>query len=506
MTARLLWTTALVLALPLAGCGDVESPPASDDVTAAAEVPMAMPVTTASDEARDAFMEGMQAFDMQRGIDAQAHFARAVELDPDFALAHAMQANSASSLAQFNESLDAAERAAAGASRAEQLFIEMMRQGADNNQEGALATARALTDEVPESPRAWLALANRQAGMNDHAAARQSAGRALELAPGMVTAHLQLANSYMFNTPVDLDQAAQHAQQAIDLAPTEPMPHDILGDVYRAQGRLEEARDAYTEAANHSRDDGSPYQQRGHVNSFLGDFEAARADYDRSIEMARDNQAPSFGVYRAFVHVHAGDPEAAIEELRALADEIDGMDIPEPTGLRIFALGSAARIALHHGMTDEAGALLTDWSALMRAQAEATESEAFGRGQEAAIAYNEALLAVERGDYAAAEAKAEEITRLVEPDANPRKMEPVHEVRGMIALEQGNHAAAVEHLRQGNVENSIYVKYLLAQALEGAGETEEAMSLYADVASWNFNDVGGALTRRAAMEKVEPRS
>ncbi|MDX1531736.1 MAG: hypothetical protein R3362_09440, partial [Rhodothermales bacterium] len=89
----------------------------------ASDAAMVMPVTTASEEARDAFEEGLTALDLQRGLDAEEHFARAVELDPDFALAHAMRANSANSLAQFNESLDAAEAAADGASRAEQLYI-----------------------------------------------------------------------------------------------------------------------------------------------------------------------------------------------------------------------------------------------------------------------------------------------------------------------------------------------------------------------------------------------
>jgi tetratricopeptide (TPR) repeat protein len=91
---------------------------------------------------------------------------------------------------------------------------------------------------------------------------------------------------------------------------------------------------------------------------------------------------------------------------------------------------------------------------------------------------------------------------LVEPDANPRKMEPVHELRGAIALEQGHYAEAAEHFRQGNHENDIYIKYLLAKSLEGAGQTDEAMKLYQQVANYNFNDVYFALTRKEAMMKV----
>ena len=124
----------------------------------------------------------------------------------------------------------------------------------------------------------------------------------------------------------------------------------------------------------------------------------------------------------------------------------------------------------------------------------------------AVIAYVEGMLAVKKGDFDKAQEKISEIAKLVEPDANPRKMEPAHELMGAIALEQGRHEEAAGHFRQGNHENNIYIKYKLAKALEGAGQTEEAMELYWDVASWNFNGAGAALTRKEATEKVKSKS
>ena len=359
-----------------------------------------------------------------------------------------------------------------------------------------------MVELAPESPRTWLALAGVQSGLNQHAEARQSIARAIEIAPSMAAAHMQAGNSYLFGEPKDLNQAEQHIQKAIELAPKEPNPYDLLGDVHRAQGQLEKARDAYTEAGKYSGADGSPFQQRGHVNSFLGDYEAARADYDKSIAMGRANEAPNYGVYKAFVHMYAGDPSAAIGELKTLASKIDKMDIPEPTGFKIFALGSATNIALHHRMINEAEMLIADWSSLMRAQSEQVGTDVFRRGQEAGIAYIEGMLAVKKGKFDAAEEKANAIAKLLGPDANPRKMEPVHELRGAIALEQGRHAEAAEHFRQGNHKNDIYVKYLLARSLEGAGQTGEAMKLYQQVATHNFNAVGFALTRKEAMMKA----
>ncbi len=485
---------ALTIGIALTGC--------TETAQQAAPV-IVLPVTTTSDEARAQFMSGLYALDMARLIDARAYFEKATEIDPAFAYAYLNLANSANSLEEFTLNLGKAEEAASGVTREEQLLVEIARKGFEADLKGQLATAQDLVEMAPESPRALLTLAGVQSLHNIHEEARQSIARAIELAPTMAAAHMQAGNSYLFSEPRDLNKAEQHMHRAVELAPREPIPPDLLGDVYRAQGQFEKARDAYTEAAKYSGDDGMPYQQRGHVNSFLGDYEAARAEYDESIAMARDNQAAIFGVYRAFVHVHAGDPTAAIEELKGLAARIDNMDIPEPTGQKIFALGSAITIALHHRMVDEAEALITDWSALMRAQAEQVGTDEFRRNRVSIIAYNEALLAIKQGRFDTAVEKANEIATLVEPDANPRKMEPVHEARGTIALEQGNYEEAAEHFRQGNYRNTIYIKYNLAKALEGAGQTDEAMELYEDIANWGFNTVDLALTRKEAIEKTQ---
>ncbi len=496
-----LWLAALGIAITLPSCTGTANQSAQQSAPV-----MVLPVTTTSDEAREQFMSGVYALDMGRFIDARGYFEKAVQKDPGFALAYLNLANSTNSLEKFTMNLKKAEEAASGASREEQLLIEITRKGFDNDIEAQLTTAKELLKAAPESPRACLALAGVQSGMNQHADARQSMAQAIELAPGMAAAHMQAGNSYLFSEPRDLDKAEQHMHKAAELAPNEPNPYDLLGDVYRAQGQLEKARDAYTEASKYSGDDGLPFQQRGHVNSFLGDYEAARADYDKAIAMARANQAASFGVYRAYVHVHAGDASAAMAELKELAAKIDEMDIPAPTGVKIFALGSATNIALHHGMTDEAETLIADWSALMRVQSEKVGTDEFHRGQEAGIAYIEGMLAVKKGEFDMAMGKADEITRLVEPDANPRKMEPVHEMKGAIALEQGHYGDAAEHFRQGNHENNIYIKYHLAKALEGAGQTDQAMKLYDDVATWNFNGIGAALTRKDAMDKAKKMS
>jgi tetratricopeptide (TPR) repeat protein len=317
----------------------------------------------------------------------------------------------------------------------------------------------------------------------------------------MFVAHTDLGNSYLFNEPRDFTKALEHMQHATALAPDEPWPHDLLGDVYRAQGDLPKAGAEYTRAHELRPTDASPLQQRGHVNSFLGNYAAARADYDSAIALGRANEKGSFAVFRTLVGVHAGEPGAAIAELNQLVASIPQMGTPDPRGTQIFALTTAAVIAIHTRDFAAAEQALRQRATMLRQQADEIGTPAVRRSQEADVAYFEGWLAARRGDYASARTLADSVARLVEPDANPRKMEGVHELRGFIALYQGNAAEAVGHFEQGN-PNNTYITYQLALAHEGAGHADQAKRLFRDVASNNFNDVGFALVRKEALQKA----
>jgi tetratricopeptide (TPR) repeat protein len=114
---------------------------------------------------------------------------------------------------------------------------------------------------------------------------------------------------------------------------------------------------------------------------------------------------------------------------------------------------------------------------------------------------NYGLVGGARGDYAAAREHADHINALLAPDANPRKLEPMHQLMGFIALYQRQYSQAADHFRQGNPFDP-YVKYQLAVATEGAGDAAQARKLYREVADYNFNALGFALVRRDAQQKV----
>jgi Tfp pilus assembly protein PilF len=459
------------------------------------------PITTSSTAARMHFLEGVREADLGRFLDANVHFQAAVAADPNFAFAYLNAANTANSLTEFKTNFALAEQHAAGASEAEQLQIQMARKGFDNDLAGQLTLGQQLVAKFPASPRAWLALAGAQAGLNQNADARVSLSKALALAPRLYVAHATLGNNYIFGEPRDFTKALEQMQAGLALAPNEPNAHMFVGDAYRAQRNLAKARDEYSRG--HELDPRDPILlvKLGHANTFLGNYAAARANYDSAEAVARPAQRAGFAPFRALVSVYSGDPAAGIDELNRLVLAVDGMGVTDPTASKVGALTSVVTIAIHSGLRPAAEQALKQLEPLLLQQGDQAGNPAFRRGQEATIAYLEGWLAAKSGDYTAAQKQADRINELLAPDANPRKLEPMHQLEGFIALYQKQYSQAAEHFRHGSPFDP-YVKYQLALATEGAGDAAGARKLYREVADYNFNALGFALVRRDALQKA----
>ena len=459
------------------------------------------PITTSSPEARNHFLEGQRELDLGRFIDANTHFKAAVAADPNFAFAYVNVANTANSLDEFKTNLALAEQHAAGASEAERLQIQMVRKGYDNDLQGQLALGQQLVKKYPDSPRAWLALAGAQIALNKNADARASITKALAIAPKMYAAHATIGNDYIFGEPRDFTKALAHMQDAEALAPDESGAHLLVGDAHRAQRNLQKARDEYARGHELDPTSGVLLVKRGHADTFLGNYVAARADYDSAMAVGRANEKAAYAPFRAFVSVYAGDPAAAITELNDLVASVDGMGVPDPKANKVAALTSVVVIATHTKNLAAAEQALKQLEPLLMQQADEGANPAFKRGQEAQIAYFEGWTAARRGDYMAAQKQADRINELLAPDANPRKLEPMHQLEGFIALYQSKYADAAAHFRQGNLLDQ-YIKYQLAVATEGAGDAAQAKKLFREIADYNFNTLGFAVVRKDAQQKA----
>jgi tetratricopeptide (TPR) repeat protein len=471
------------------------------------------PLTTSSEQARAAVTEGIRLDDVGRPIDeTYPHFQRAIEADSTFAFAYFLAGGSAPSPAEGRGHLLRAAALAGGASEAERLLIQaQVKANVEADPEGALALAQQLVQLLPDNPRAWLHLAGRQAGVSQIPESRESLDRALALEPDFVGTHIVFYDAYTLSFPVDIARAEQHIQRAIELAPTEAFPLYRLGQLRRVQqGRFDEAVDLDTRAAALNPTWSGPLQQRAHANIFLGNYDQARADYDASIALSVGNSKASDAFSRALVSTYAGDPAATVAELEQLVQAVDGMGIPDPVGQKIQALRAALFIASYNGLFDAADRAVQQLAALRRQRAESVGTDVARRAQEAAIAFEEGIVAAYKGDYALASRKAQENREHVQLVRSPRRNEAADMLQGVIALRQGNPAEAVahfeEHLKTYVRDGTIftldpYVQFQYGLALEGAGREADALQRYNVVNNYFGASVGGALVRKDALAK-----
>ncbi len=512
-------TVSPILSMALAlvfvsACGQKadEPAPAATEAGAAAEMPIAhdargmiLPATTESAEARQHYMAGWANFENSRFNAAHNHFLEAVAADPNFAMGHLMAAIAAPSTEAFVASLNRATETKIKVSEEEQILIGAFENALASDAQALISALKEMTSMYPDSPRAWVFLGNALTNVNNAADARAAYTRAMELDPEHVPAHINLGNNYLTLEPKDFAEAEKHFMHAVELTPNEPNPHDLLGDVHRAQGNLEAAYKDYTKAAELAPDLGAGLQQRGHVNSFLGNYDEARADYSRSAELETARGATGGGfflVYRAYVNLHEGDFDAAIAELQGIADSADE-DYPSVAqDLKVNALTNIALIATETGNREVASAAIEAAAAVLYQQADDVGSADLLDAAEATVAYMKGLLAARLGDTDRAAASAKAFKGHVASSTNPRKLERMHEIHGMAAYYQEDYAAAVEHLSQGDHLNNMYTKYYLARAHEEAGNADEAKRLYDELAVYNFNGPGYAMFRKDILKRA----
>ena len=452
--------------------------------------------------ARLAFNAGQAALDRGDAQEANNLFRTAVSADPNFTYAWYNLSNVAFSTQEFNASLQAGGKSSAQASEGERMLLEFNKLGFDGNLNAQLALAQQLAQKYPSSPRAWLVLAGAQAALNQFAEQRATLEKLIAAAPDFAPAPFALATSYLFNDPVDFAKAEKFYRQAIAIDPGSDQYIWSLGDVYRATNRLEDARRYYKLALQLDPHDQIAPLKLGHVNSFLGNIDEARADYDRGIAASSPANAGFLAAFKAMTHLYAGDAGAGVKALEGVVNEIDGFGAPPAQRLnaKIGALTSAAQVAMYSGAFDDAQRVLTARSALMRENAGIVGTPTFANLQEIQIAFFDGQLAAYRGDYKAAKQLAKKVAELSAAQNNPRKLEPYHELLGLIALLQKNYKQAVTEYRQSNLA-ALHNKYQLAQALEATKATDEARRLYREVAANNFNTVDFAMLRKEAQKK-----
>ncbi len=493
----------------LVACSDQESasnsvPPAHED-TSIEVSDHGILLSAPNKKAANLYLEISNLVDTGDFIEANQHARKLCDESPDWSGAWIALANSAQSGEQFARASKKASELSEGGTLGERLWAEINMGFVTNDTQASLRTGKKLLESYPDSARAALVLSGIYAGQNQIEQAREAGEKAITLAADWLPARTNLGFSYLYNDPKDYHKAEGYFTQAIALAPQGDNLWVNIGDVHRAAGKLEEAQSSYSHALEIDAGNAIAAVKRAHVNSFLGHYDSARADYDRGIAVSKEGNQATLPVYRAFINLHAGNPDEAVVELNELLGKIDSLDMPEDQklGARIFTLTNVSDICFHNDMKTCSGDAVASLKSSLATVGKNSGDPDFERGQAATALYWQGKLDARMAEYASAREKAEAFKRLLESDSNPRKLERYHELLGLTALLEKEYDKSIEHYRQSNLSLSaaagdVKISYMLATALKGAGQHEEADERLAKVASWNFNSAWFAMLRKNA--------
>jgi tetratricopeptide (TPR) repeat protein len=444
--------------------------------------------------------EGERRADEALNDEAYEQFKRAVAADSAFAYGYVKLAEYSLSFDEGKRNRQRAEAYLSTASETERLLIDIERKAFARDNMGALELSQQLVAKHPNNPRAHWELANRQFGAGQVNEGRASMKKAVDLAPQYGAMHLYYGNTFL-SEPKDLAKAEAEILAGQKLWPNQPVSYDLLGDLRRQQNRLDEAAAAYTRQIELDPGQAEGHSQRGHVYTFLGQYDKARADYTNAMRLSKANGPVTYAVFRSLVSVYAGEPDRAIAELEQLAQAIDGMGLPEPEGSKAYALSNVLVIATHTRKFDVAERALGRVDSLRQKLKGRSGSAEINRGLDLAAAFDHGTLAAFKGDYPLAKRKAAEFMKLTANERTPTKNRRAHALLGFVALFEKRYDDAIKEFEQGDPD-SIYQTYHRALALEGAGRAAEAKALFKEVAGHGFNAPGYDLVREDAIARA----
>jgi len=460
-----------------------------------------IPVTTKSEEAKAAVQKGLAMADANDVQNARKMFSKAIELDPKLAIAYVLRSGSNQAPKDFMDDLNNAKANLEGASDWEKWYYEYYNTFATSDWNKRMEVAQKIAAKYPDAARAQVDLGNTYSGGNQEDKARACYEKAITLDPNSVVANASMVNSYVFVEPKDFKKAEGYASKVVELSPQSPGAEIALGDCYRAEMNLEKAREAYGKAIQLDPTISEPYYKKGHANTFLGNFDEARQNYTEGgkNDELKSNYVPMY----AYTYLYAGDYKTALDYLTQETGKLDasGDSKDKIAQLKMNNIVSCAEIAMHSGdvaKLKEEIAMMEPMSADLGNQVGTDEAKL---SQKANMMYWQSLAASMEGNYDAAKTKAEDIKTTLEPVKDPYKMNSYEFALGYMNMKQKNYGDALAHFGK-ILQPSVYHKYWMAMANEGAGNKDKAVALLKEIADFNFNGIDYALIRKEVKTKM----
>jgi serine/threonine protein kinase/Tfp pilus assembly protein PilF len=255
--------------------------------------------------------------------EARQSLEKAVELDPNFAVAYLWLAWSYSAVGERkarNEAYEKAKELSPKATDKERLYIEASyARSIERNPEKAFRILKEMAKKYPKEKRVHYYLGSAYGGQSMHDQAIEEFNKALELDPNYGSALNTLA--YTYSDIGNFDMALEYFKKYASVSPGDANPLDSMAELYFRMGRLDEAIAKYKETLEVKPDFFQTYWRVGYVYALKQDYDEAMKWVDKDIAAAPTLGAKGPGYsWKAFYHYWLGNIEQSLSGLRRNVD------------------------------------------------------------------------------------------------------------------------------------------------------------------------------------------
>jgi tetratricopeptide (TPR) repeat protein len=475
----------------LAACGQSSQHGADGGTAATGEK---VPVTTASEEARDLFMQGRELSDDLLIVEANDLFRQAVAVDDSFAMGHLMVAFTAQTNEEFFEAVGKASERAANASQGEQLTIAALVAASENDQAAQRDALQQAMEMYPQDERTHVGMANFLFGVQDFEGAAEHFEKAVAIAPDFASAHNALG--YAYRNLEDFDSARKSFERYVELIPDQPNPYDSLAELLMEMGNYDESIENYRKALEINRYFPTSYAGLAINYSLKGNPELAQEAADQMLRAARNFVERQGAMFQSVTsHLYAGDIEAAMGMCDRMLAEAEVKGNHSAMGGTYEYMGDVMMSA------GDAVKAVEYYDAALDHRLASRVNEANKAQAARAHLFKTAIAAMVGDESDAAASRTAEY--LVATDAKGTAFERLrgHELSGFFAMYNEDYESAATHFAAASQLNPV-VLYWSAVVNQELGNTDQAQNLAMRAATRNTLSPNLPFFRDAALEML----
>ena len=281
-------------------------------------------------------------------------------------------------------------------------------------------------------------------------------------------------------------------------APTAGQPPNPLapGQKLISAGKLDDAIAFYKNALQSKPDSWQAYLGMGAALDLKGDYQAARGNIQKAIDMTSGNDKVRALRSMAVSYAFTSDPQNAAKfEQQGFDIQISASDFDGAAG----TADELARIYLENGDFNNS----RKWyqtgheTAMKNPKLTDADKDLWAFRWESALA----RIAARQGKKADAQQHAAAAKAIIDKGTNAEQAQFIPYLMGYVAFYGGDYSSAIADLQKAN-QKDPFILLLLAEAYEMSGDRKPAMDYYHQVLQIYSHNPTGAFSRPIAQKKV----